>query len=428
MPHFDYKARSKEGRIETGSIEAADRRSAIHRLQEQGLSPVTVVAGKAAKPGVLGKLLERGKALQTRPKSEPDDSALEKLRGKAPKREQVGLSLLKRLLELHSSGMPIGDAIRILSQRLSQPEQKELASTLWRDLSEGLTLAGAMSRQPRYFAASVCYVIEAGEATGSLAPILKKVIDYLEERSAIRKKMIASMIYPLVICGFAFVVVVLFLTVLLPRIEDMMKKIGGEMTLSARILMDGSAILIQYGPYLLVLAIVASISFKQWRRSPKGLEVTDRWLLKLPFLGRIYLLSDLFQSGSLVSTLLESGINTTETLRLTERTIQNTELRRRFNVARGQINEGLGISQAFKRNAFMPDIALDILAVGENTGHLGKSMNEITGSFREELSQRLGQLTMIVSSGALFCAFVIVALIAIGIVSSVMGISQELSM
>ena len=136
MPHFDYKARSKEGRIETGSIEGADRRSAIHRLQEQGLSPVTVVAGKAAKPGVLGKLLERGKALQTRPKSEPDDAALEKLRGKAPKREQVGLSLLKRLLELHSSGMPIGDAIRILSQRLSQPEQKELASTLWRDLSD----------------------------------------------------------------------------------------------------------------------------------------------------------------------------------------------------------------------------------------------------------------------------------------------------
>ncbi|ADE55430.1 type II secretion system F family protein [Coraliomargarita akajimensis] len=428
MPEFDYKARRKDGTIETGSLDAADRRQAIHRLQSQSLSPVTVTAKSKGERNSLSKFLEKGRALKAPKPQVSSEAELDKLRSKSPKRERIGLILLKRLLELHSSGMPIGDAIKVLSQRISNPEQKELATAIWRDLSEGATLATALNRQPRYFASSVSFVIEAGEATGSLAPILAKVIEYLEERDAIRKKMLASMAYPLVVCTFALGVVILFITVLLPRIQDMMNKIGGEMTWSARILMDGSSFLINFGPYILIALILAFIGFQQWRRTEAGLKATDQLLLRLPFMGRITLLSDLFQAGNLISTLLESGINTTETLRLTERTIQNTQLRERFNIARGQINEGLGISQAFKRNRFMPDIALDILAVGEDTGHLGKSMDEITRGFRDELSRRLAQLTMIVSSAALFAAFVIVALIAIGIVTSVMGISRELSM
>lgn len=428
MPQFDYKARSKDGRIETGTVEATDRRGAILRLQEQGLSPVTVVAGKTGGTNTLGKLLEKGKALKTRQPTPSREAELEKLRSKSPKREKVGLTLLKRLLELHSSGMPIGDSIRVLSQRLSNPEQKELANALWRDLSEGATLAGAMSRQPKFFAGSVSYVIEAGEATGSLAPILKKVIDYLEEKQAIRQKMLTSMAYPSVICTVAGIVVIIFLTVLLPQIQGMLDRLGGEMTWSARILIDGSDFMIRYGPFIAIAAIIGSIGFSQWRKTDKGLQATDRWLLKLPLLGKIFQLSDLFQSGSLISTLLESGINTTETLRLTERTIKNTHLRERFNTARTQVNEGLALAQAFKRNQFMPDLALDILAVGENTGHLGQSMDEITRGFRDELSRRLGQLTTMVSSGALLCAFIMVALIAIGIITSVFQVSKSLSM
>ncbi|MGB0258009.1 MAG: type II secretion system F family protein, partial [Coraliomargarita sp.] len=229
-------------------------------------------------------------------------------------------------------------------------------------------------------------------------------------------------------CSVALVVVVIFLTVLLPQIQGMLDQLGGEMTMSAKILIGGADFLIAYGPYVIALLIVGAIAFERWRKTDKGLSTTDRWLLKLPLLGKIILLSDLFQSGNLVSTLLESGINTTETLRLTERTIKNTELRERFHNARGQINEGLGISQAFKRNQFMPDLSLDILAVGENTGNLAHSMDEVTRGFRDELTKRLTGLTAMVSTAALVTAFLMVALIAMGIITSVMAVSRELSM
>ena len=164
----------------------------------------------------------------------------------------------------------------------------------------------------------------------------------------------------------------------------------------------------------------------QWRRSAPGLRLTDGWLLRIPLIGKIVFFADLFQAGSLIGTLLESGINTTETLRLSERTVQNTALRERFRLARGQINEGLSIAQAFQSNHFMPDLAIDILTVGENTGNLGQSINEVTRGFRNELTKRLTLLTQVVSSGALVGAFVLVTLIALGIVTSVFQVSRSL--
>jgi type II secretory pathway component PulF len=427
MPEFDYKARQANGQICTGSIEAADRRQAALRLQAQQLSPITLKAHKAASSSGWQRLWERAKALRSSPREVQSQTTAAPASGRGPSREKIGLALLKRLLELHASGLPIGDSIRILSQRLSDAEQKQLASALWRELSEGATLAGALTRQPKYFSGSISYVIEAGEATGNLSPILRKVIDFLEEKQAIRQKMITSMAYPGFICTVAFAVVVVFLVVLLPQIQGMLDRLGGEMTWSAQLLMDGSAFLLRFGPFLLIGAVLGAIALSQWRKTENGRKRSDNWFLKLPLLGKIFYYSDLFQAGNLISTLLESGINTTEVLRLTDRTIKNTELRARFHTARGQVNEGLSIGQAFKRNHFMPDLAIDILTVGENTGNLGHSMSEVTKGFRSELSKRLARMTNLVASGALVCAFLMVALIAIGIVTSVFQVSQTLS-
>jgi type II secretory pathway component PulF len=422
MALFDYKARQSDGVVVSGQIEGPERRTAMRRLQAEGLSPVTLkeVGQKSASP--LARLAEKCKALGGKPNKDRAPAS----RSGGAKRESVGLAVLKRLLELHGSGLPAGDSIRILSQRLNEKEQKALATALWRDLSEGATLAGAMARQPRYFSGSVSYVVEAGEATGSLAPILRKIVEHLEEKQAIRKKMLASMAYPAFICTVALGVVILFITVLLPQIQGMLARLGGEMTWSARLLIDGSALLTKGGPFIIVALVVAAVSLKQWRSLDAGRKQTDRWLLRTPLIGKIFFYSDLFQSGSLVSTLLESGINTTETLQLTERTVTNLELRERFHTARVEVNEGLSIAQAFRRNKFMPDLAVDILTVGEDTGNLAQSMNEVTRGFRDELTQRLGMLTNIVSTGALTFAFILVALIALGIVTSVFQVSQTL--
>ena len=125
-------------------------------------------------------------------------------KGARGKGEKVGLEFLKRLLELHSSGMPVADAVKLLNQRLSDPGQKEIAGVLWKELAEGKTLSRAMRNLPQYFSESSSFVIEAGEATGNVSPILKKIISHLEEKREIRSKVLGSMAYPLFVGLIAF--------------------------------------------------------------------------------------------------------------------------------------------------------------------------------------------------------------------------------
>lgn len=430
MPSFTYTYRNSEGALSTQTLNALDRKQALMLLKKQGVVALkleeskTEPAEKAFKKlDLMHWISEKKRATYTR-QAEQDFS---KQGSTTTKGEGIGLNLLKRLFELHKSGMPIGDAVRTLQNRLSDREQKALAIGIWRDLSEGITLAKALSRRTRFFTPSVCHVIQAGEATGHLAPVLAKVIQYLEEKQAIRKKMLSSMAYPAFVTAVALLVVVLFLTVLLPQIEGMLERLGGEMTWSAQLLIDGSNWMLKLGPFLILSLIILIVGLGQWKRTQVGKRIMDQWVLKLPLIGRIIYYSNLYQTGNLIATLLQSGINTTETFQLTEKTIENAHLKQQFSTAKSQINEGASVTQAFRLQNFMPDVALDILSVGEDTGELAQSMADVTDGFKESLSQRLNALTTIVSSLALGFAFGLVTLIAIGIVTSVFEVSKTLS-
>ena len=430
MPSYSYTYRNPKGVLSTQTLNALDRKQALMLLKKQGIVALKIEelnADQAKKSSKKMTLLHWISIKKGATNTKQTGQNFTKQGSTTAKGEVAGLNLLKRLYELHKSGMPIGDAVRTLQNRLSDREQKALVMGIWRDLSEGLTLAKALSRRTRFFTPSVCHVIQAGEATGHLAPVLAKVIQYLEEKQAIRKKMLSSMAYPSFVTLVALLVVVLFLTVLLPQIEGMLERLGGEMTWSAQLLIDGSNWMLKLGPLLILGLVILIFSLGQWKRTQAGKRIIDKWSLKLPLIGKIIYYSNLYQTGNLIATLLQSGINTTETFQLTEKTIENAHLKKQFSTAKAQINEGASVTQAFRLQNFMPDVALDILSVGEDTGELAHSMADVTESFKESLSQRLNALTTIVSSLALGFAFGLVTLIAIGIVTSVFEVSKTLS-
>jgi type II secretory pathway component PulF len=269
-------------------------------------------------------------------------------------------------------------------------------------------------------------VIEAGEQTGELNPILEKIVSYMEERREIRSKVMGSMAYPIFVILIAIAVIIGVLTFLMPQIDNMLSQLGGERNLAAHLLIESGEILKVIGPFLVAALAIFGLSFSQWRKTDTGRKVTDTFLLRLPIIGPITLYSNLFQTCNLLGTLLASGLTTTEALRLTERTINNLDLRQRFNTTRTQVNEGIGFTTALRQNKFMPDLPLDILTVGENTGNLVHSLGEITKSFRVQLSQKMDSMTVMVSSGALGVAFGIVAMVAYVMVSSIFQVSGAL--
>ena len=284
MPTFRYVAIDARGRTIPGELEADDRRSVRSHLRGKGLTPVDV----KTKGGGGGKSKPKTSKVKTVSKTDASTSSSEKKTFSfGGSNEKIGLEFMKRLLELHGSGMPVADSVKLLHQRLSDPQQKEIAGALWRELSEGRSLARAMRLMPNYFGESTSYVIEAGEATGNVAPILRRIIDYLEEKREIKSKVLGSMAYPSFIGFLAFAVVLFFLFYLLPQIQDMLDSLGGELNFMAKTLITGSDLVMTIGPFLILGLILAFFAIRQWNKTETGGIAVSRAVLRIPLIGRI---------------------------------------------------------------------------------------------------------------------------------------------
>jgi type II secretory pathway component PulF len=419
MTDFLYQAIDHKGKTKSGKITAENGRDARKKLSAQSLTVIKI----------HGEEKERKKTspLLSKRNGKKKSTGVFEGKGGGAKGEKVGLAFLKRLLELHSSGMPVADAVKLLNQRLSDPSQRYLAGSIWRELAEGRTLSRAMRLLPGYFSESSTYVIEAGEATGNLSPILDKIISHLEEKQQIRSHVISGMTYPIFVGLIAFAVVLFFLFYLLPQIQEMLASLGGELNLMAKILINGSNIVLAIGPFIIIGFLIVLGILRQLNKTESGGMRIDRSLLQVPLIGKVLFFSELFQLSSLLGTLIWSGIGLTENLRLCERTIKNRFLRSRFRAARALVNEGKSLPEALRKFNFMPLMQLDVLEVGEKTGNLGNSLNDTAKSFRVELTKRIKVMTNLISGLALGFAFSLVALVAVSIVTSIFQVSKSIS-
>lgn len=416
MSEFKYQAINPKGKTVSGVIDATSERDARKKL-------------RAAKLTLLKFTNIRGGNSKKESKSKKRSSLFKSgvVRKGSAKGEKLGLEFLKRLNELHGSGMPVADSVKLLNLRLSDPYQKEIAGTLWRELAEGRTLSKAMRLLPQYFSESSTFVIEAGEATGNLTPILEKIISHLEEKREIRSKVVGSMTYPIFVGLVAIGVVLFFLFFLLPQIQEMLDSLGGELNFMAKILINGSNILLTTGPFILIGLLLGLGTILRWNKSQKGGLMLDKGILQIPLFGNILYLSEMFQLSSLLSTLIASGIGMTENLRLCEKTIKNRFLRSQFRSARALVNEGKSLPDSLRKFKIMPLMQLDVIEVGEKTGNLGNSMEDTSRAFRDQLTKRIKVMTTLVSGGALGFAFSLVALVAISIVTSIFQVSKSIS-
>lgn len=418
MPVFSYRGIDASGKSSTGTLEAADRRQVIQKLRARKIQPLEI----RQKKGGGRARVELDDAPSVAEAKAPRASLASRFRGKSG----LALPFFRKLYQLHNSGMSVGDAVNLMTQRMTDPGLKELSSHIYKDLSEGHTLAASMRTQPETFDPMMAHLLEAGEATGNVVPILDNLIRHLERNADLRGKMISALVYPVFLIVVAFGVVALFLFFLLPRIQGMLDSMGAELNLAARVLIGFSDFLLTQGPFIFGALAIGFALIIQWRKSEKGRVATDRWLLKIPLIKSLVYNAEICRVTNVLSILLGNGVNTTESLRLAENTLGNRVLLERYRGARGMINDGAPFSMAFKKYQLLPDLDLDIISVGENTGSLVNGFQEVFSTHSEELEAKLKFSTSLVAGLALGTAFAMVALLTLGIIMSIMNVSQSL--
>lgn len=422
MPSFTYTAKDSGGATLKGALDAENRKGALRQLAARGLTPVRLQEG-AAVPASAGATARGAAAVIDEPQepTKPTSASLQKL----SRRDR--LPFLRALGDLLACGVQTGDAVRMLSRRLSSGRLKTLAVAMWDGLSQGQSLSATMRVHAAVFDEASCSLIEAGEATGNLSEIVKRLVADLEARDELRSKVINAMAYPIFIVLVAVAVILMFLFFLLPRIQTLLTSLGGRLPLPTRMLIGMSELMITWGPVLAVGLAFGSVAIVAWRRTAKGREVLDQRVLGLPGIGPFLRDSDLLRMVQTLALLLENGITTITALALTERTILNTTIRRTFAEARLKIAEGMHISHALRNTGYFPDLITDILVIGDNTGNIVPGLQEVARYYRKRQAQMLSLFINVLSVGVLMFAFAFVALIAFGIILAVFQLSSNLS-
>ncbi len=428
MPSFTYTARDAKGDVVRGRLEAGNRKAALRQLSGGGLVPVRLDEGSGDGAAVATNGGAAGASLRERLGALTGEPAAAGRRARATRfTRKHGLPFLRALSELVGCGIQTGDALRMLSRRLTAGPQKELAAAIWSDLSQGRSLSAALRARPKVFDEAAISLIEAGEATGNLGDILKRLVSDLERRDEMKGKLTAAMAYPVFIMLVAVVVVLIFLFVLLPRIENLVEGMGGHLPFATRLLIGFSKFLIVGGPVIVIGGAFLTTAIWSWRRTEKGRAETDQRVLGVPGFGPFLRDADLMRLIQTLGLLLENGITTITALALTERTILNTTIRRAFNEARLKIAEGLAIAAALRDTGFFPDLVTDMLLVGENTGNIVPGLKEVSRYYERRQTKQINFFVAALSVGVLLVAFAFVALIAFGIILAVFSMSSSLS-
>lgn len=408
MPDFAYTARDAQGKTVRGALSAATRREALRQLAVRSLQPVDLAEqGAAAKPA--------GGAIVSEPFRD----------SRATPRAQDLLPFLQALSELTTSGMSPGEAVRLLANRIKEPRLRTLCVRLWDGLKEGLTLSQAMEEVPAVFDVQAVSLVRAAEATGSLSEVLQRLIRHHTEQRELRQKLTAALAYPAFVSLVACGVVLFFVFFLMPRLQGLLNSLGGKLPWSTQLLVTGSDLLVRYGAFIVPLVVLGSLLFWRWRRTESGRAIIDAQVVRLPVVRSWAVDTGVLAFVQTLAVLLENGINTVEALRLTERTVPNRTMRAALREATDRVLEGDSLSNALGRTGYFPDLVLDRLAVGENTGKLAPCLRDIAQHYTNRHTQRLQRLVGVLSNGVLVGVFAFVGFLAYAIVSAVLRVSAS---
>lgn len=427
MARFAYSARDRAGKSVSAELDAPSRKDALRLLSARGLQVAQVTelqAGPAPRKSAGKSPPSSSSAAAPAQVSRPTRAST-RLNAQAPRRAER-LPFLEALHDLTGSGLSAGEAVRLLSTRIKEPRLRTLCAGVWERISEGAPLSRALGGYPEVFDTGTVNLIQAGEATGSLNDTLSRLIAHLVEQRELRAQLMSALAYPVFMVFVSGGVILFFLTFLLPRLQTLLSSLGGKMPASTKLLIGASQFALSIWGIMAVVAVVlALISFVGWRQTPAGRAQTDAWLLKLPLLGPFLVAQTVHSFSQTLSVLLENGITAAEALRMTEKQIANQVHRAAFNTATARVLEGEALSVALTRTGCFPDLVLDRLAIGENTGNVVPSLKSIAAAYQKIITGQLNFFTKVIAGVVLGGVFTFVGFIAFAIVSAVFQVSAS---
>lgn len=314
--------------------------------------------------------------------------------GKTRVKQNDFLLFNQQLSALLRAGIPVLQAIGLLKNRSSSSALRTVLADVEDKIKSGVPLSEAFEAQgtfPRIYTASIL----AGEQSGSLDEVLARYVDYLRRNVGISRKLRGALAYPLFLLAAASFMVAFLTLYIVPRMSDLFKGLSTSQGLPTVtvIVITVSTTLASNIWWILPLILILGISLVLWLRTPSGKLVLHKFLLRLPVVGILIRQMTIAQLSRSLSTLLSGGITVPDAWDISSQSITNAELRRRSQAVLPMIREGRSFTEALEKANWMPELALDMIGIGENSGSLREMLDEVANFYDAEAEVRLEQLT-----------------------------------
>lgn len=404
MPVYEYTALDNAGKKLKGIIDADSQAAARQKIRHAGNYPVDI---RESTP--VSKKQKEGKSVLTF--------------GQRISKQDVHVAT-RQLATLLGAGIPLVQALKGLIDQTANQALKRVVAQLKDSVNEGNSFTSALSDHPRLFSRIYINMVKAGEASGSLDIVLDQLADFGENQQALRARITAALVYPIILSLMAIMILVLLLIIVVPNITKVFEDSQQALPLPTIILIDISNFLSQYWWLLSILILGLFIGGRMLVQQPKGKRMWDRLKLTVPLFGDLNIKIAAARFGRSLGSLLLSGVPLVSALRIVRNMFNNVLITDVIDDATEELEKGGNLSQTLKGSKWFLPMMVQMIAVGEQSGSLEKMLNKAADSYEKEVESKMKALTSLIEPFMILVMGVTMLFIVLSILLPIFEMNQ----
>jgi general secretion pathway protein F len=404
MPLYKYRAVSASGDILEGEMDAPSTASVAERLAELGHTPV-----RAEEAGGTGT-------------KKFDAAEFFRLQRSISRRN---LALITRELStLLGAGVPLDRSLEILSSLVDKKYLRDAIERILEQVRGGDSLADAMATRPRDFPQFYTSMVKAGEVSGTLEHVLERLVEFLERSQAISESVRSALVYPIILVVVACISLVVLLVGVIPQFRPLFESAGQALPLPMLVLVGVANILSAYWWAILIVILGAVLLVRRALSQHDNRLKFDAAQLRWPLFGSLIRKVEAARFCRMLSTLLRNGVSMLSALAVTRDTMKNLALREAVDRAAVAVKEGRGLSRSFADEDVVPQLALSLIRVGEETGELERMLDQIADIQERDVQRTVSRLLALLVPALTIGLGLIVAVVIVTLLSAILGVNQ----
>lgn len=396
MNTYSYVAKDKDAQVIKAEIQAESEQAAVKLLQEEEYLPISI------------KL--KGEKI----------SPLAKFKNRVGSKDRILFT--RQLATLINAGLPLVQSLHAVVEQIDNPGLNKIIKDVITTVESGKSFSEALAEHPKVFSTIYINLVAAGETSGTLDEALERVATQQEKDAAIISKVRGAMIYPAIVLVVIVGVMIFLLLSVLPHIESLYEDIGENLPFITQMLVNVANFITQFWYVVLVVSGLVIYGFIRYLKTTNGKKIKDKALIKMPLFGPIFMKLYMARFSRTSSTLLETGVQMLESLRITAEAVNNVHVSNSIMTASGKVRNGNALSKSLENDPYFLSLVPQMIRIGEQSGAISSMLKKIAGYYEDELDQQIKNISTVIEPALMIVMGILAGVIIAAILLPIYGL------